>query len=501
MFMRKKVIIIGAGIAGLSAGCYLQMNGYDTEIFEMSHLPGGLCRSWKRQDYTFDGCLHWLVGSSPTVELYDLWEELIEMKNIQFVDHEEFMRIQDRDGKYISIFTDAERLEKEMLTKAPSDKKIIMKFTRAIRKYARFKLPLSKPIEIFNLRDGLRFMFDFFPYLFDFYLWQRLSARKWALKCKNRLLKKTFEWMFMTDMSILFMIFNLAWMHKKGAGYPIGGSQLITDRLTGRYLQLGGKIHYSSKATKVITEHNKAGGIVLADGTLHQSDIVVSAADGYYTIFEMLEGKYTNHKIKKHYKDGATFPAHLQVSFGIKRKLDFDFHSIVFILDQGLVIDDDTTATEMWFRIYHFDPTLAPEGKTVIEGIIPTYHYQYWVELRKNDPEKYIGEKERIAKALIDILEKRLGNIKKHVEVIDVTTPVTVIENTNNWKGAFEGWLITGKMGPLAMKKYLPGLKDFYMAGHWIETGGGVPNAMRSGRGVAQIICKKDRKKFHTTKP
>jgi phytoene dehydrogenase-like protein len=37
------IIIIGAGIAGLAAGCYAQMNGYQTSIFEMHSLPGGLC--------------------------------------------------------------------------------------------------------------------------------------------------------------------------------------------------------------------------------------------------------------------------------------------------------------------------------------------------------------------------------------------------------------------------------------------------------------------------
>ena len=39
----KSIIIIGAGIAGLAAGCYGQMNGYNTQIFEMHDLPGGLC--------------------------------------------------------------------------------------------------------------------------------------------------------------------------------------------------------------------------------------------------------------------------------------------------------------------------------------------------------------------------------------------------------------------------------------------------------------------------
>lgn len=73
--MKKKVIIIGGGIAGLSAGCYLRMNGFKTRIFEQHHHPGGLCTSWKRGDYTFDGCVHWLAGSSPDDPFHKLWNE------------------------------------------------------------------------------------------------------------------------------------------------------------------------------------------------------------------------------------------------------------------------------------------------------------------------------------------------------------------------------------------------------------------------------------------
>jgi len=43
-----KIIIIGGGIAGLSCGCYLQMNGIQTEILEAGALPGGLCTAWHR---------------------------------------------------------------------------------------------------------------------------------------------------------------------------------------------------------------------------------------------------------------------------------------------------------------------------------------------------------------------------------------------------------------------------------------------------------------------
>ena len=60
--MSKRVLVIGAGIAGLSAASYLQRNGFETEIFELHDLPGGLCTSWKRNGYTFDG---WELPEAP----------------------------------------------------------------------------------------------------------------------------------------------------------------------------------------------------------------------------------------------------------------------------------------------------------------------------------------------------------------------------------------------------------------------------------------------------
>lgn len=60
--MTKSIIIIGAGIGGLSTGVYGQINGYETQIFEMHSKPGGQCTSWKRNGYTFDPCIHHFFG-------------------------------------------------------------------------------------------------------------------------------------------------------------------------------------------------------------------------------------------------------------------------------------------------------------------------------------------------------------------------------------------------------------------------------------------------------
>jgi phytoene dehydrogenase-like protein len=91
---------------------------------------------------------------------------------------------------------------------------------------------------------------------------------------------------------------SLAWQHVKEAGYPVGGSLDFARAIEKRYLQLGGKISYKKAVDKIIVENGKAVGIKLADGTEHRSDIVISAANGHATIFDMLDGKFINDKIR-----------------------------------------------------------------------------------------------------------------------------------------------------------------------------------------------------------
>ena len=73
---QKKIIIIGAGISGLSTGIFGQKNGYTTEIFEKNPVAGGLCRCWNRKGFNIDGCIHWLTGVKPDSPIRRLWDEL-----------------------------------------------------------------------------------------------------------------------------------------------------------------------------------------------------------------------------------------------------------------------------------------------------------------------------------------------------------------------------------------------------------------------------------------
>jgi phytoene dehydrogenase-like protein len=119
----KSIVIVGAGIAGLATGCYARMNGYKTTILEMHNIPGGLCTAWKRKGYTFDISMHMVVGSKAG-PLHQMWRELgVVNKDQTFFYHDEAVRIES-SGKSLSICTDPQRLQEQMLALSPADAKL-----------------------------------------------------------------------------------------------------------------------------------------------------------------------------------------------------------------------------------------------------------------------------------------------------------------------------------------------------------------------------------------
>ena len=73
-FNHMKVVIIGAGISGLTAGIYALKQGYEAEIYEKNTSAGGMCTGWYRKGTYIDGCLHWLTESAAG-SLHEIWKE------------------------------------------------------------------------------------------------------------------------------------------------------------------------------------------------------------------------------------------------------------------------------------------------------------------------------------------------------------------------------------------------------------------------------------------
>lgn len=499
--MRKKVLIIGGGMAGMSAGAYLQMNGFDTEIFELNSTPGGVCTSWKRGDYTVDWCVHWLVGSGNSDSFYERWNELIDMNTIEIVDHDLYAVLENLAGDRLYIYTDLDRLEAELLTKAPEDTEKIHEFVGACRKLLDLNMPNEQSFEVANLWFKMKWVWEMLPYFSVFGKYSRISTADYSKGFQNPLLRKAIYNLFEPEFPILFCMMTLAWMHKKAAGYPVGGSLNFARRIANRYTDLGGTFHYDSRVVKILVENGRTTGVRLASGATFSGDYVISAADGHATLYEMLDGKFTSPKFEEFYQRRSTFPSLVFVALGIGREFQTTPHSYLFELPAPLQIDPKTERSDMYVRVHNFDPTLAPFGKTLVTTMIETRNWEYWVDLQRQHPAQYLEEKERIARSVIDILEEKLGNVRDFVEMTDVSTPATIIGFTNNWKGSFEGWLITPETGFSQLPSTLPGLDHFYMCGQWIAIGGGLPTAMLSGRNVAQLICARERIHFGVMEP
>ena len=158
-------------------------------------------------------------------------------------------------------------------------------------------------------------------------------------------------------------------------------------------------------------------------------------------------------------------------------------------------------AEQKWLNVHvhNFDPSLAPEGKTLVTVMIES-GFDYWSKLHE-DLEQYRAEKARVSEIIIEQLEKRFPGFKSQVEMIDVATPVTFHRYTGNWQGSYEGWQMIPDVVTLTMSKSLPGLNNFYMAGQWVMPGGGIPSGALTGRYVVQLICKRDGRKFIAIKP
>ena len=491
MEQKKTMLVIGAGIAGLSMGIYGRLNGYQTKIVEMHTQPGGLMTAWKRKGYTIDGCIHWLTGSSPNYNYHRYWEEIGLIDGMEIFDPEVFSRIEFKDGQVVNLYTDVNRLEKHLLEIGPEDEKLIKEVCSTIRKFARWNPTVDS-----NLGDNLKSIIPMASTMPILMKWGRQNMAEFGRLFKSPALRFVFGELWYPEMSAIGLMVTLAMLHNKGAGYPIGGSLPMAKNAEKRYLDLGGEIQYGARVEKILVEDDRAIGIRLEDGTEYRSDVVISAADGHATIFDMLEGKYLDEKITELYNSAPLFPSLLYVGLGVDRRftdLPQMTGGLTLFLEEPVTIAGEKLE-HIEACIYNYDNTLSPQNKTAI-AIMLNADYTYWNDLY-SDRERYDAEKKQAALQLVHALDRRFPGLENQVEMIDVATPVTFERYTGNWKGSFEGWLPTPQLVTKPISKSLPGLENFYMVGQWVQAGGGLPSGVMTAREVMKRICKKDGVKF-----
>jgi phytoene dehydrogenase-like protein len=491
--MKKKIVIIGGGVAGLSAGIYAQLNGFDAEIIEMHSITGGQCTAWERRGYRFDYCLHWLVGTR-SGPFNEIWKETNVLNDqVEIIDHEVHTKIFSDDGREFILYTNLNKWENYLCELAPEDTSRIRKMCSDMRKTA-FLQPYSDPPGLRKISKTISSMFTMMPIMTLFIKYGRKTCKEYfrSLNFKNPTLEYFLNNMYGSrDFSALAFIMMFAWFNQKNAGYLVGGSLPLARRMTDKFLGLGGKLTTRKRVTKIIVANDHAKGVTLSDNSQIAADYVISAADGYSTIFEMLEGKYLDKKISNAYEKWELFTPIVQVSFGIGSEIMSENPVETWMIKDQMI---GKTKTTLGYSImnYCFDHTMAPKGKTVIV-IRYDSPWELWKDI---SDEEYKTEKQNIEKDARILLEKHYPGISSAVEVVDVATPITDVNYTGVWKGSYEGFMPSSKNLMDNLNPTLPRLKNFYMAGQWLFPGGGLPPAGQSGKWAIQYICKNEKVKF-----
>jgi phytoene dehydrogenase-like protein len=499
--MEKSIIIVGAGIAGLSAGCYAGMNGYRSTIYEMHDKPGGLCTAWKRKGYTWDISMHILFGSRGGA-FHTMWEELGALQGTRFVYHDRATCIESADRK-LDVRAEPGAFEKRLRALSPADAGLIRQLAAIYCGPGMGGGASLKPSELKGPLDGLKTMLAILPLLGKIRKYGAQTVQEFAAKFQDPFLRT----------AVRFLIDSPGWpmpgypllglsgflrAATSAAGVPIGGSQQVINKIAERYKRLGGDLRCRTRVKELIVENDRAAGVRLEDGTEHRADLVVWAADGHTLIFDMLRGRYIDDTIRAMYDTWVPVKPLVHVCIGVNRDMSPFPNRVAFEIENPICIAGEE---HKWLCVLHhsFDPTMAPPGKSAVEVWFAT-KYDYWQDLSR-DRDRYEAEKKRIADATIAELDKRWPGFASEVEVVDVPTPATYSRYTGNWQGSPDGWYITAGSMRRKPVRGLPGLADLRMVGQWTAPFTGTVMAALTGRQAIQLLCRQDGRRFVATQP
>ena len=493
---RKKVIVIGGGIAGLTAGIYCLDNGFDVDLYEKHVLPGGQCTGWYRNGAFIDGCLHWLIGTNPNSDLYPIWRHIdILPPGLCVYPTNELTALRVGE-KTLHLYGDLDQLKEELTNAFPEDKKPIASFIRAIKAYERVRIPTKKPLDRMNLFELMRFGIPMLPMVFAYLKYSKISIEEYVERFQNKQLRDVFLRTMREDYSVHSLLYVLQALSRKDAGVPEGGSLEIARRVAAKFTSLGGRLHLKQEVRSVVYEKKMAKGIKLDDGVFKPCDDLIIACDINYAVNHLLPEKAKESFFAKRMDDVKAYPANTGFTLSFLTSKDmisfpkqYDFPCEEKEL-HGLVVN------HIPLRNHSFDQSLMrPKGKTLLTVLLPAKDaaYEGWNALT---PELYLAAKTTLTNLVAEAIRHELHLSPEELEPLDCATPCTYERYCNAYKGSYMSFIATKFNKRLMEKGTFPGIKNLALCGQWLMLPGGIPIAGFSGKNAAYRISKRENGRF-----
>lgn len=494
--MSKKVIIVGGGISGLSAGVYLAKSGFDVEIHEKNLVVGGECTGWDREGFYIDNCIHWLMGTTKGTSLNKLWNEIGALGEGVEVITSDKMYTSRFDGKEATLWKDIDRTERELIELSPQDKDEILKLMAFCRKCIKIKIPAEKPTEQMGLRDLFKMMICYGGALKIFKSFEGLDIQDLMNKFHSPVIKCLIS--DFCPMESKASSFPMAYGNfvSGDGGVPRGGSRALALRIGKRFESLGGKIITSSPVEKVVVEKSsekdgvsRASGIVVK-GEFIPADYVICSCDTDFTFSKLLDSSYMEPLLANMYKDRKAYPVYgmFQVAYAVDSSEDLLKGEIM--METGDLRFAPWVGERITVKNFAYEPSFAPEGKQILQVMLGLKEegWEYWKELYK-DKEAYRAKKQEIAENILKMLEEQFPAYCGKLRILDVWTPATYHRYCNAYKGYNQAFTLTKYS---AANPYpsgiIKGLENVFLAGQWMSPPGGLPGAAIQGKYAAMRV-------------
>jgi len=492
---KKKLIIVGGGISGLTCGIYALDNDFDVEIYEKHVIAGGECTGWYRDGVYIDGCAHWIVGTNKNSDFYPVWYHLGALnEHTKIYECEYFQKFKIGD-EVITFYADLNKLYDELMRIAPEDKKVIKQLIKRILDYQHTRVPLDKPLDMLNPFQFTMFGLHMLPMLSSYIKSRNESLEDFAKKAKNETLKKIIMRVLTTkDYNSHCFFYTMHALSKGDAGVPEGGSLKMANRIIRTFKDKGGKLFLNTPVKEVLIENDTAKGIVLEDGTIIKGDYVVSSTDLHFTFNKLIGEKYMSKYFKKmftekdHYLNNSCY----YLSYKVTENIDDRPKTYCFEVEPFKVGPDEFDCITA--RSHSFDKTLNRNCTTITVMIYGSFEgYNYVKSLSKEEYKKF---KNDLAEFVRTKLKEEYKLNDSSISTLDVATPLTYERYTNAYCGSYMSFIGTKYSKGLIAKNYVKGLKNFALCGQWMMLPGGLPIAVFSGKHAAVRVCAYDKRKF-----
>jgi phytoene desaturase len=382
MKSNNKVVIIGAGLGGLSAGALLAKRGYDVTILEKNENPGGRANIFSADGFTFDMGPSWYLMPDIFEHFYDLVEEDIN-EHLNLVKLSPSYRVffpGDKDYPVLDIQSD---LEKDL----PTLEKLEPGVTPKIKKYLKLS---GEQYEI--AKNG--FMYRNYNSVLDFLSWdimkegRRMNPLQTMEKYLNKWfkddrLKKILEYTLVflgsapSKTPALYNIMNFI-DFDMGVYYPKGGIYEIVNSLIKINEKNGAKIRTNAGVSKIIVENKTATGVKLQNGDVINADYVISNADLWFTETQLLEEEHQTYP-EKFWDKTIMGPSAFIMYLGLNAEVpNLTHHNLRFGKDWkknfSEIFDTPQLPSDPSYYVCkptHTDTNVAPEGQDILFTLVP----------------------------------------------------------------------------------------------------------------------------------